>query len=239
MANDFDISELRAQHLYDGLEELPCTGQAEEIPGPAGMLEALTSYPAGCPETYPVAVLCHPHPLYGGSLSNKVVHILSDTFNEMGVPTVRFNFRGVGRSEGRYDKGRGEADDLAAVAAWVRTRHPRAPLWLAGFSFGAFVALRAQQQVHADALLLVAPPVSLFDFAALEEVDVPWMVVQGGKDDVISPEAVSEWVHRQARRPRYVWMGDADHFFHGRLNRLRDAVHRDWIAQFEDDHAVP
>lgn len=229
MSSDFDVSSLRAQHLYDGLEESPCTGEQLQVTGPAGPLEVRTAYPAGCPEDGPIAVLCHPHPLYGGSMANKVVHILSDTFNELGVPTVRFNFRGVGRSAGRYDKGVGETDDLIAILQWVRARHPRSRLWLAGFSFGAYVAMRAMEKVaDIDNLLLVAPPVTLFDFENLPDVDVPWMVVQGGKDEIISPHAVSTWVHRHDNSPHYAWMAESDHFFHGRLNRLRDVIKRDW-----------
>ncbi|HKK04486.1 MAG TPA: alpha/beta fold hydrolase [Gammaproteobacteria bacterium] len=228
MTSDFDVSELRAKHLYDGLQESPCSGEELMIPGPAGDIEALTRYPEGCPEGGPVAVLCHPHPLYGGSMANKVVHILSDTFNELGVPTVRFNFRGVGHSVGRFDRGVGETQDLLAVLDWVRARHPASPLWLAGFSFGAYVALRAVERAEVQGLLLIAPPLTIFDFGDLPEVEVPWMVVQGGKDEVISPHAVSRWVHERRNRPQYTWMAEADHFFHGRLNRLREAIKRDW-----------
>lgn len=228
MADDFYFSELQDRHLYDGLEEDVCTGEELLVPGPAGPIEALTSCPDCYAGTRPMAVICHPHPLYGGSMKNKVVHILADTFNEMGLLSVTFNFRGVGHSAGRYDKGRGEADDLSAVVRFFRERHPNAPLWLAGFSFGAYVALRGHQHVGADRLLLIAPPVSMFEFGELPEVTVPWMVVQGGKDDIIAPEAVSKWVHQRPHKPDYHWMADADHFFHGRLNRLRDTVMQRW-----------
>lgn len=228
MSSDFDVSSLRAQHLYDGLEEAPCAGEALMIPGPVGALEALTSYPAARSADTPIAVICHPHPLYGGTMANKVVHILSDTFNELGVTTVRFNFRGVGKSAGRFDRGVGETDDLLAIVAWARAQQPSAPLWLMGFSFGAYVAVRALPHTEARGLLLVAPPVTLFDFADLPEIEVPWMVVQGGKDEVISPHAVSQWVHGRSQRPLYAWLAEADHFFHGRLNRLRETVARDW-----------
>jgi len=185
-----------------------------------------------CPECYvgtkPIVVICHPHPLYGGSLKNKVVHILAETFNDMGMLSVSFNFRGVGRSEGRFDEGRGETDDLLAVVKFFRERHPEAPVWLAGFSFGAFVAMRGQREAGAERLLLVAPPVSMFDFADIPEPEIPWMVVQGGRDEIIDPMAVSHWVHDRPNRPLYRWMADADHFFHGRLNRLRDSVMAQW-----------
>ncbi len=221
-------AELASRHLYDGLEEDYCTGEELLIPGPAGAIEALTS----CPDCYagdrPIAIVCHPHPLYGGSMRNKVVHILSQTFNDMGLLSVTFNFRGVGKSAGRYDQGRGESADLAAVAAFYRVRHPQAPLWLAGFSFGAFVAARSHVAVGAERLLLVAPPVTLFDFTTVPPVTVPWMVVQGGQDEIIAPPAVSAWVGAQKSCPDYRWMADADHFFHGRLNRLRDTVMGAW-----------
>jgi len=228
MSDDIYYSELQARHLYDGLEEDLCTGEELLIPGPAGDIEVLTS----CPECYaegdPIAVICHPHPLYGGTMRNKVVHILAETFNSMGLLSVTFNFRGVEKSAGRYAKGIGETEDLAAVVAYFRQRYPNAPLWLAGFSFGAYVALRGYQQVGAERLLLIAPPVTLFDFAELPEVTVPWMVIQGGKDEVISPDQVSRWVAARSPRPVLRWMADADHFFHGRLNRVRDAVMTLW-----------
>lgn len=228
MSDDVYYSELQARHLYDGLEEDLCTGEELLIPGPAGDIEVLTSCPDCYAEDSPIAVICHPHPLYGGTMRNKVVHVLAETFNSMGLLSVTFNFRGVEKSRGRYDRGEGETEDLAAVVTYFRRRYPKAPLWLAGFSFGAYVALRGHQQVGADRLLLVAPPVTLFDFSVLPEVTIPWMVVQGGKDEVIEPQQVSRWVAGRSPRPVLRWMADADHFFHGRLNRLHDAVMTLW-----------
>ncbi len=228
MADDAEYAGSQSRHLYDGLEEAPCAGEELLIPGPAGPIEVITS----CPDCYagdrPIAVVCHPHPLYGGSMKNKVVHILAQTFNEMGLLCATFNFRGVGRSGGRFDHGEGECEDLAAVIGFFRERYPQAPLWLAGFSFGAYVATRSHVAVAAERLLLVAPPVTMFDFAPLPPVTIPCMVVQGGRDEVIAPPAVSAWVSAQRQRPDYRWMADADHFFHGRLNRLRDAVMASW-----------
>lgn len=227
-SDDIYYSELQARHLYDGLEEDLCIGEELLIPGPAGDIEVLTSCPECYAEDKPIAVICHPHPLYGGTMRNKVVHILAETFNAMGLRTVTFNFRGVEKSKGRYDRGVGESDDLKAVVDYFRRRYPRAPLWLAGFSFGAYVALRTHREVDAERLLLVAPPVGLFDFADLPEVEIPWLVVQGGKDEVIAPEAVSRWLQQRKKRPQLRWMADADHFFHGRLNKLRDSVMSLW-----------
>lgn len=228
MTTHYRAKAPRGLHLYTRQEEDAYTGEHTLIPGAEGMLEALTEYPSGYQPGQPVAVICHPHPLYGGSMANKVVHILSDAFVELGLPTLRFNFRGVGKSEGRFAAGIGESDDLLAAVAWFRARHPSATLWLAGFSFGSYVAARVHRQAGAERLLLVAPPVTLFDFTEFHKIDVPWMVVQGGKDEIINPQAVANWVQHQPHPPQFYWMPEADHFFHGRLNRLRDIIKSRW-----------
>jgi alpha/beta superfamily hydrolase len=129
------------------------------IDGPAGRLEARVEDPAPGSGPRVVGVVCHPHPLFGGTLQNKVVHTLARTLQELAAPTVRFNFRGVGASEGVHDDGRGEVDDALAVIAWARARWECEPLWLAGFSFGAAVALHACATARPAALVTVAPPV--------------------------------------------------------------------------------
>lgn len=221
----------RGLHIYTRGEEDAYSGEHALIPGAVGLLEALTEYPQHYQDSTPIAVVCHPHPLHGGSMANKVVHILSDTFVEMGLPTLRFNFRGVGKSEGRFDAGIGEGSDLMAAIQWFRARHPQSALWLAGFSFGAYVAARMHREAGAERLLLVAPPVTLFDFKTCHNVDIPWMVVQGGKDKIIDPLAVANWVQHQPAAPVFRWLPEADHFFHGRLNRLRDIVKAQWTRQ--------
>jgi alpha/beta superfamily hydrolase len=199
------------------------------LPGLAGDIEALTAYPPEFHDGQPIAIVCHPHSLHGGSMTNKVVHIIAKTLNELGVATLRFNFRGVGKSAGQFDQGRGEAEDLVALANWFRHKHAESPLWLAGFSFGAYVAARGQQQLTAERLLLVAPPVSMFDFDALGQIEAEnFLVIQGGKDEVIQPEAVANWVKGQETGPTFHWMTNADHFFHGRLTRLHDIIIRSW-----------
>ncbi|QEP44592.1 alpha/beta hydrolase [Ectothiorhodospiraceae bacterium BW-2] len=226
--SDIYFDNLHLHHIYDGLEEDLCTGETIFVSGASGRIEVLTS----CPDCYrgelPIVITCHPHPLHGGTMKNKVVHILAETFANMGLMSVTFNFRGVGRSQGRYDQGRGESEDLIAVCHYFQRRYPRTPLWLAGFSFGAYIVLKSYHQVGAKRLLLVAPPVTLFDFNTLPEIDVPWMVIQGGKDEVIEPIKVAEWVKQQPERPTLRWMSDADHFFHGRLNRVRDSLLKYW-----------
>ena len=228
MSIDFNDSSRPELHLYDGLEEAPCLGEHFLIPGPAGGLEAVMACPDDRQANSPVAIICHPHPLYGGSMANKVVHMVANTFGEMGLPTLRFNFRGVGHSQGRFDQGRGEVADVVAVCEWFKQRYPQSPLWLAGFSFGAFVAFQAHKHVNAQRLLLIAPPVTMFEFSTGTQIQIPWMVIQGGKDEIIAPEKVSAWVHRQGNSVSYEWLGDADHFFHGRLNHIREAIKQRW-----------
>jgi len=231
--DDFNLQELRRRHRYDGLEEDICIGEELLIQGPAGAIEVLTSGPARFDPRLPIAIICHPHPLHGGSLNNKVVHVMAESFNAMGLMSVSFNFRGVGRSQGRFANGEGEVQDLLAVVDWFRGRYPEAGLWLAGFSFGAYVAARAHVMAGAQRLLLVAPPVGLFDFTQLDEIAIPWMVIQGGRDEVIEPQAVAAWVHGRRLRPDYRWMADADHFFHGRMNRLRETITGAWQDEVE------
>lgn len=234
MSTDFTETHQGELHLYDGLEEVPCSGENFLIPGPTGVLEALLVQPEDFSEGDPIAVICHPHPLHGGTMANKVVHIVADTFNRMGMTTLRFNFRGVGHSAGRYDNGVGEVDDLVAVVNWFKGRYPSSSLWLAGFSFGSFIAFEAHKTVEAERLLLVAPPVGRFPFNPEQCVEIPWMVIQGGKDDVVSPQDVSMWVHRCRNRPHYEWFADADHFFHGRLSRIRQAIIDQWGNHIKD-----
>lgn len=199
------------------------------IPGPAGDIELRVEPPDG-EGPAPVAVICHPHPVYGGTMSNKVVHILAAGFRELGAHSVRFNFRGVGRSAGEFDNGIGETDDLLAVVAWVQAHFPGSPLWLAGFSFGAWIALKATAQLQPERLLLVAPPVDMYDFNVIPEVSMPWMVIQGSGDEVVSAEAVAKWVAQRQPAPRFVLLDSAGHFFHGQLNVLKESMKTEFQA---------
>lgn len=211
---------------------LPCTPQECLIPGPAGNLEILMS----CPKQVhtvpmPYAVICHPHPLHGGTMTNKVVYMIASTFNVLGVGTVRFNFRGVGKSTGVFDNGLGETEDLRAVVDWLTINYAPSELWLAGFSFGSYVALRGLRDLGASRLLLVAPAVDRFDCANLQLTNIPTLIIQGAKDEVVSPQAVSEWVASQQYQPQFRWLPDADHFFHGQLNELREMILTVWKGQ--------
>jgi alpha/beta superfamily hydrolase len=192
------------------------------IDGPAGPLEAIVEDPGLPGEGY--AVLCHPHPLHGGTMDNKVVHTLARAFRETGIPTLRFNFRGVGSSAGTYDHGNGETADADAVAAYGALRWPDRRLLLAGFSFGAFVALRLALERGASRLITVAPPVDRMDFSALAVPSCPWLVVQGDSDEVVDPQRVFAWAKSCKPQPKLVVMPGVGHFFHGHLPLLRDAV---------------
>lgn len=207
-----------------------CNEEALLIEGPCGVLEAQLSCPQGVAPVLReglsrgVAVIAHPHPLYGGTMHNKVVHYLARTLNQLGMPALRFNFRGVGKSEGTYADGVGEVDDLLAATQWLRRQFPGRPLWLAGFSFGAYVALRASPQLQPQQLITVAPPVNIFDLASLPEMSLPWLLLQGGADEVVPAAQVLEWAQGLPVPPRILYLEQAGHFFHGRLNELRDAL---------------
>ncbi len=195
------------------------------IPSAAGELEVwLESHAETGRHPTPVTIICHPHPVYGGSMTNKVVHILAAGFRELGAHTVRFNFRGVGRSAGEFDNGVGEAEDLRAVVKWTQAQFPDSPLWLAGFSFGAWIALKSTTALQPARLVLVAPPVDMYDFSVIDEVSVPWMVIQGGEDEVVSATAVANWVAQRQPAPPLQRLDSAGHFFHGQLNGLKECL---------------
>lgn len=194
------------------------------LKGPAGWLECLSDLPESEQRQPVTAVLCHPHPLHGGSMHNKVVTIMERSLRELGAATVRFNFRGVGESEGEFANGDGEVDDLLAVIDWVRQVKPENDLWLGGFSFGAYISLCVAQDQPIRQLISIAPPVERYGFAELVAPNCPWLVVQGDEDDVVSPEAVFDWVDSLDQRPELVVMEGTGHFFHRRLMDLRGLI---------------
>ncbi len=194
------------------------------IDGPAGPLEAVLTPPAAGHRNRAIAIVCHPHPLHGGTLNNKVTHTLAQAMNLMGAPALRFNFRGVGASAGSYAHGEGETEDLLAAIAWARHEYPGHELWLAGFSFGAYVALHAAQLTAVDQLITVGPPIHLFSFESLSPPDCPWLLIQAKDDEVVSFKEVLRWASRIYPAPQAVYLDHAGHYFHGQLSTLRDAV---------------
>jgi uncharacterized protein len=198
------------------------------LDSPAGVLEAIveTSLAEGAAAAPVTAygVVCHPHPLHGGTLDNKVVWTLARAFQQFGAPVIRFNFRGVGASSGSYDEGRGETADALAAVAYGRARWPGAALWLAGFSFGAVVALRAARAAQPSLLVAVAPGITRVEAGDATAPACPWLIVQGEADDVVPARAVIEWARGLSPAPELALLPGAGHFFHGRINELRDLV---------------
>jgi uncharacterized protein len=197
------------------------------LEGPAGGLEALIETPeADGQATAPAAfgVVLHPHPLYGGTMDNKVVWTLARAFQQFGAPTIRFNFRGVGASAGSHDEGRGEIADALAVIAFGRQRWPHTDLWLAGFSFGGAVAVRAAGEARPARMVLVAPGINKTDVSDAAPPACPWLIVQGEADDVVPPDVVIGWARRLSPAAELSVLPGTGHFFHGRINELRDTV---------------
>lgn len=198
------------------------------IAGPAGALEGLLERPPDARGDV-VAVCCHPHPLYGGAMQNKVVHTLARSCQDQRVASVRFNFRGVGASEGKYDDGAGESEDAAAVADWARRETGASRLWSLGFSFGGFVAYRLATLREASLLVTVAPPVQRFDFATLAVPLCPWLVLQGDADELVDHERVLAWTKSVSPPPEVRLFAGGEHFFHGRLTEMRTVLGT-WLA---------
>lgn len=204
---------------------LPAAGKADTLllAGAAGPIEALVAMPAQAPRGF--AVVCHPHPLHGGALSNKVTYTLAASALKCGLAAARFNFRGVGRSAGAHDEGRGETEDTLAVVAWLRQRLPGLPLLLAGFSFGAFVSLKAAARARPSLQVSIAPPFSYFAAEPLPaRPPCPWLIVQGTDDDVVPYADTREALGRFDPPPELVTVDGTGHFFHGRLSDLERIV---------------
>lgn len=196
------------------------TETAELIKGPAGQLEVVQAGPIG-EERKAFGIVCHPHPLFGGTMDNKVVTTLVKTFQCLGLPTTRFNFRGVGRSEGQFDHGKGELEDLMAVIEWMQAQHKNCDIWLAGFSFGGYVAAKAATQLPIKKLVTIAPSVQHFPGQSLPPIKCKWVLVQGDKDDVVPAADVYAWAQSREPKPIILRFPEAGHFFHGQLVELR------------------
>lgn len=205
-------------------DQFPDSATPLTLAGPAGALEAAVDVPDPACARAGTIVICHPHPLQGGTMHNKVVTMIERSVRELGLRTVVFNFRGTGASEGAYDDGRGETLDLLAVAEWVGRVRPNDALWLGGFSFGSYVALLAARHLPVKQMISIAPPVGRWDFSAAIAPPCPWLIVQGEDDDVVQPQAVFDWVEAMPEKPALVRMPETGHFFHRRLMDLRGAI---------------
>jgi len=206
------------------LPAFPTATSSILLPGPAGLLELAIDIPEASISRQGLAIICHPNPPDGGTLHNKVVTMCARALNELGIASVRFNFRGVGQSEGNFDNGRGEVLDLIAVAEWAHQANPQAALWLAGFSFGSWVALLGARKLPVQQMISIAPPVGLRDFSGVLPPPCPWLLIQGEDDEIVSAPGVLTWAAAQKPMPQIIRMPETGHFFHRRLIDLRGAI---------------
>jgi len=203
------------------------------LEGPSGRLEALLNAGAGQPAH--AALVCHPHPLYGGTLHNKVVFHTMKALNSFGYPVLRFNFRGAGLSHGRHDQGRGEVDDVRAALDWLDLQF-HLPLVLAGFSFGAVVGLRAAcADDRVNSLIALGIPVAPiderpYDFDFLASCSKPKLFVTGSRDPFGPRSEIERAVASFPEPKKLVFIDGADHFFEGRLHELRGAI-ESWVGE--------
>lgn len=196
------------------------------IDGPVGALEALHLTVA---DARGIALVCHPNPSQGGTMLNKVVSTLQRTARDSGLATLRFNYRGTGKSAGEHDMSSGEVDDAQAALAWLQEQHPGLPVYLLGFSFGGFVAGslsgRLQQAGVAIAqLYLVAPAAMRFDAEHPLASNTQLTIIQPQDDEVIDPQVVYQWSAALSQPHELLKVADCGHFFHGRLPELKQLV---------------
>ncbi len=199
------------------------------IDGPVGQLEAMLETP-GSGQVSGCAVVCHPHPQHGGTMHNKVAHTLARAFVAEGLATLRFNFRGTEASDGTFDHGVGELDDALAAIAWMRQKVVEGPIWLAGFSFGAAIAVRAAVVTEVAGLISVAPAISRFANGLQGQPRCPWMVVQGDEDELVDLSDTIDWLNGLEEGPELLVVAGGEHFLHGKLTIGREAV-RDFVVE--------
>jgi alpha/beta superfamily hydrolase len=210
------------------MNDLPAPGDtvARFIDGPAGRLEASIAAPKDLQRPRGICVVCHPHPLFGGSMTNKVVWTLASSALKTGLLVARFNFRGVGRSAGLYDESRGETADALAVVEALRRLLPETPLVLAGFSFGAYVSLKAAATARPAALVGISGPFGRYvdGGANPPHPHCPWLTVHSTDDDTVDYESTRAVLDSYDPPPQFVRFEGAGHFFHGRLTELQAVV---------------
>lgn len=207
----------------------------ENLAGPAGRLEALLN--TGSPDAKHAVLLCHPHPLGGGTMHNKVVYHAMKAFQACGLPVLRFNFRGTGLSEGAHDHGRGEQDDVHAALDWL-DQNLRLPILFAGFSFGSYVGLRvACPDARVKAAVALGLPVHAegrdYSYEFLAHCGIPKLFISGTRDQ-FGPRAQVQAVIAASHPPaEMVWIDDADHFFAGKLEQVQSAIRNWYQARFQ------
>jgi len=201
------------------------------LAGPAGCLETILWTPTQAGKPSLAAVVCHPHPLFGGTMHNKVVYNAAKTMDALGVPVLRFNFRGAGLSAGEHDKGRGEQDDVQVALDYLAQQFPDTPLLMAGFSFGSFVGLRVGcRDPRVTELIGLGIPVNSADFSFLRDCAKPKLFVQGAEDQFGARDKVEETVAGLPGENRLVVVEQADHFFAGHLEEFNAAISK-WLRE--------
>jgi uncharacterized protein len=197
-------------------------------------LEATLREPEG--ERRGAAVVCHPHPVYGGTMDNRVVYRVAKAASEAGLAALRFNFRGVGASTGEYDEGRGEQSDVSAAIDWLAGRHPGVPLVLAGFSFGAWVGLQiGSRDARIAALVGLGLPLNHYDFEFLVETDKPALYVVGTEDEFCPKDKMQRLARRLPAPAQVRWVEGADHFFGGKIEEMQSLVFNFlWHVQMDE-----
>lgn len=206
--SEIDLTDLRGNTFFDG---------------PAGRIEAILREPASSVSR--AAIVCHPHPLFGGTMHNKVVFRIARAFQEAGFAVLRFNFRGTGLSQGEHDEGRGEQEDLRAAMSFIEQKFPDAEVWLAGFSFGSMVMLRAAAcDERVRAIVAAGVPVSKYDFSEVARCHKPKLFVQGALDQFGSVEDLKRFFSALDEPKTLKIIEGAEHFFEGRLEELMQTV---------------
>ncbi|STY28148.1 transmembrane protein [Legionella wadsworthii] len=190
------------------------------LQGVVGKIEAVLTVPEQNQSNH-IAFLGHPHSLQGGTMNNKVVTTLARVFKELGIPSVRFNFRGVGQSEGTYDAGIGESEDMLVLVREFKYKNPHVDLIFAGFSFGSYVAYRAAAQLDSKLLITIAPPVHHYNYCEFDPAPRPWIIIQGEEDEVVSPALVFDFALKAKPEIPVIRFAQTSHFFHGKLIELK------------------
>ena len=195
------------------------------ISGPVGVLESLFNRgdsDALLSSMNGLAIICHPHPRHGGTMDNKVVTTLMRTYRDLGIHVLRFNFRGVGKSEGVFDNAVGELEDLLSVISWAKSHLTDCPILMAGFSFGSSIAARASYKVESlRHLTLVAPPVERYEYDRDGVFQAPLCVIQGDQDELVVAQGVYDWVAQLHSSVELIRYPEAGHFFHGFLSSFK------------------
>ena len=196
--------------------------------GPEGRLEG-RYYPSNRPNA-PVALLLHPHPQHGGTMNNKIVYSMYQIFTKHGFSSLRFNFRGVGHSQGQFDNGQGELSDAASALDWMQSQNPNtSSCWIAGFSFGAWVAMQLMmRRPEIQGFISVAPPASIYDFSFLAPCPASGMIIHGNKDDIIPQSSVDKLAQKLQKQKNitidYRSIEGSDHFFNNHLDTLNGHI---------------